>query len=173
VDDLMDVSRITRGKIELRKKRLEIATVVQLAVEASRPLIEAARLRLELALPARPLSVEGDAVRLAQVLSNLLNNAAKFTPAGGEIRVRASSDGTNAVVSVRDTGEGIAPEFLPSVFEPFAQAEPSGTRDRSGLGIGLTLVQRLVDLHGGSVEARSEGCGLGSEFVVRLPLAAG
>jgi PAS domain S-box-containing protein len=170
VDDLLDVSRITRNKIELRREHLDLAATVREAVDAFRP---QAPDRLLLLNPiGGPLPVEGDSIRLNQVLTNLLSNAAKFTAAGGEIRVGVARNGDSAVVSVRDDGIGIAPDQLPRIFDLFIQAARSGTSSESGLGVGLTLVRRLVELHGGLVEAHSEGPGRGSEFIVRLPLAA-
>jgi signal transduction histidine kinase/ActR/RegA family two-component response regulator len=173
VDDLLEVSRVTRGKIELRKSRIDVATVVRNAIETSRPVLESAGHALELDLPESPLVLEGDLVRLTQIVANLLNNAAKYTPAGGRIAVRARRDGRHAVVAVADTGIGIPPDMLRRVFEPFAQVDQHASRAQGGLGIGLTLVKRLVELHGGSVHAQSAGEGRGSEFVIRLPLAAG
>ncbi len=173
VDDLMEVSRITRGKIELRKEPVEVAAVVRSAVETSRPLIEAAGHQLTVAVPPEPLTLEGDPVRLAQVFANLLNNAAKYTEDGGRICLTVRREGGDAIaVSVRDTGIGISADMLPRVFELFTQVDRSTRRAQGGLGIGLTLVKSLVEMHGGSVEARSDGRGKGSEFVVRLPLAA-
>jgi PAS domain S-box-containing protein len=172
VDDLLEVSRITSGKIELRKERIDLAAVVRSSVETSRPLIEAVGHQLSLTFSAEPLMVEGDPVRLAQVFANLLNNAAKYTDPGGHIWISIGRDGNWAAVSVRDTGAGIAGEMLPRVFELFTQAEHLSERSQGGLGIGLTLVRSLVEMHGGTVEALSEGPGRGSEFVVRLPLAA-
>jgi CheY-like chemotaxis protein len=169
VDDLLDVSRITRGKLELRKQRVDLAAVVRTAVEASRPLIEAAGHHLTITLPPQPLFVDGDPVRLAQVFANLLNNAAKYTERGGRIWLTAERQGSDAVVSVRDTGLGIPREMLGKVFELFTQVERTLEKAQGGLGIGLTLVWRLTEMHGGSVEARSEGYGHGSEFTVRLP----
>ncbi len=171
VDDLLDVSRITLGKIELRRERLDLSAVVLSAVETSRPLIETARHVLTLVPPPQPLSVEGDPTRLAQVLSNLLNNAAKYTPEGGRICLIVERDGPQAVVRVRDSGVGIPPEMLSHIFELFSQGDPSRPSAQGGLGIGLTLVRKLTELHGGSVEAHSDGPQKGSEFVVRLPLA--
>jgi PAS domain S-box-containing protein len=168
VDDLLDVSRITRGKIDLRREHLDLAATVREAVEAFRP--QAPERRLLLDLTAEPLPVEVDRIRLAQVLTNLLSNAAKFTGAGGEIRVGVGRDGDQAVVSVRDDGIGIARDMLPNVFDLFTQVQRSGTSFESGLGIGLTLVHRLVELHGGRVEVHSEGPGRGSEFLMHLPL---
>jgi PAS domain S-box-containing protein len=170
VDDLLDVSRITSGRISMRQEALELAAIVAGAVEASRPLIEARKHTLETVLPDEPLLVEGDLTRLSQVLLNLLNNAAKYTPEGGHIRLTVEQEGEEVVVRVRDTGIGIPPELLPKIFDLFTQGDRSLDRPEGGLGIGLTLVHRLVHMHGGSVEAHSEGPGHGSEFVVRLPL---
>jgi len=172
VDDLMDVSRITRGKITLRKQPIELGTALRGAMELSRQAIEAAHHELTLELPSSPLIVEGDAVRLAQVFANLLNNAAKYTADGGRIQVVVGREDDVAVISVRDNGSGISREMLPHVFELFVQDRQPANRVPSGLGIGLTLARRLVELHAGSVVAHSEGPGRGSEFVVRLPLAA-
>jgi PAS domain S-box-containing protein len=171
VDDLLEVSRITRGKIELRRERVELAAVLRAAVETSRPLIDASRHGLELSLPDEPLVLDADAVRLAQIFANLLNNAAKYTDADGRIEVSARRDGSHVTVSVRDDGIGIPVERLADVFDLFVQVDRSLGRSQGGLGIGLTLVRRLVELHGGRVEARSQGPGTGSEFLVTLPLA--
>jgi signal transduction histidine kinase/DNA-binding response OmpR family regulator len=171
VDDLLDISRITRGKIRLRMETVNVATFVAHAVEASRPVIEARRHRLSVSLPNEPLWVRGDSARLAQVLTNLLNNAAKYTPEGGNIWLTASTEADSAVISIRDTGVGIPAEMLGTVFDLFTQVDRSLERSEGGLGIGLTLVKRLVEMHSGSVEALSEGPGRGSEFVVRLSLA--
>ena len=171
VDDLMEVSRITRGSIELRKERIDLAGIVRSAVETSRPLIDGARHQLLIAVPTEPLTLEGDPVRLTQVIANLLNNAAKYTDAGGQIRLTIRREGDDVSISIQDTGVGIAADMLPRVFDPFVQGALSTIHAQGGLGIGLTLVKRLVELHGGTVEARSEGGGKGSEFVVRLPLA--
>jgi PAS domain S-box-containing protein len=173
VDDLLEVSRISRGKIELRKEPVELAAVVRSAVETSKPLIDAARHQLAISLPAEPLVLEADPVRLAQVLANLLNNAAKYTDEGGQIWLTGRREGAQAVVSVRDNGAGIPRDMLQKVFDLFTQVDRTYNRSQGGLGIGLTLVRNLVDKHGGSVEARSAGPGQGSEFVVRLPLAEG
>jgi PAS domain S-box-containing protein len=172
VDDLLEVSRITSGKIELRKERLDLAAIVRSSVETSRPLIEAVGHQLSVTFTPEPLIVEGDPVRLAQVFANLLNNAAKYTDPGGHIWISTGRDGHWAAVSVRDTGAGISSEMLSRVFELFTQGEHLSERSQGGLGIGLTLVRSLLEMHGGSVEAFSEGLGRGSEFVVRLPLAA-
>jgi PAS domain S-box-containing protein len=173
VDDLLEVSRITRGKIELRKERVDLADVMRSAIETSQPVIEAGGHQLELVLPAEPLIVEGDPIRLAEVFGNLFNNAAKYTDGPGLIRVTATRKEGAVVVSVRDSGIGIASEMLPRVFEMFTQLEGSHAQRQGGLGIGLTLVRSLVEMHGGSVTASSEGPGKGSEFVVRIPLADG
>ncbi len=173
VDDLMEVSRITRGKIELRKELVELAGVVRSAVETSRPLIENARHQLALTIPPEPLTLEADPVRLSQVIANLLNNAAKYTDEGGQIWLTVRREGDEGVmISVRDTGTGIPTDMLPRVFDLFTQVDHSTARAQGGLGIGLTLVKRLVEMHGGSVQAISEGLSKGSEFVIRLPLAA-
>jgi two-component system, sensor histidine kinase len=169
VDDLLELSRITRGQIELRREAVELAAVLRAAVETSQPLIQAAGHRLELELPERPMWLDADPVRLSQVFSNLLNNAAKYMEDGGLIRVRASVAGGVVAVSVADQGVGIDADMLSGVFEMFTQGEPS-RRSRDGLGIGLTLVRSLVRMHGGEVEASSAGRGRGAEFVVRLPM---
>jgi signal transduction histidine kinase/CheY-like chemotaxis protein len=170
VDDLLDVSRIARGKIELKKESLPLADVVERAVEAVRPLTDGLDHQLVVELPSQPLWLRGDPVRLAQVITNLLTNAARYTDRGGEITVVVERAGDHAVVTVRDTGIGIASDVLPKVFDMFVQAEHGFSRGHGGLGLGLTLVKSLVQLHGGEVEARSDGLGEGSEFVVRLPL---
>jgi signal transduction histidine kinase/DNA-binding response OmpR family regulator len=173
VDDLLDVSRITRGKIRLECKCLSVEQIIQSAVETSRPLIDANNHQLTVELPSEPLFVQADEARLAQVLSNLLNNAAKYTVAGGSIWISAKREGDQVVFRVRDTGTGIPPEMLPKIFDLFTQVDQSIDRSQGGLGIGLTLVQRLVEMHGGSVHAASDGPGRGSEFTVRLPAVAG
>ncbi|WP_348757317.1 PAS domain-containing hybrid sensor histidine kinase/response regulator [Candidatus Methylocalor cossyra] len=170
VDDLLDVSRITRGKIELHMEPVEVATLLQRAVETSRPLIEARRHHLSVQMPGEPLVVEGDLVRLVQVLSNLLNNAAKYTEEGGRISLVAERADHSVMIRVRDTGRGIEPAVLPSLFDLFFQVDQNLDRADGGLGIGLSLVQRLVRMHGGRVAAYSEGRGRGSEFTVWLPL---
>ncbi|WP_437629594.1 GAF domain-containing protein [Sorangium sp. So ce854] len=172
VDDLLDVSRITRGKVELRRERVDLRSVLNGALETSRPLIEAAAHELAVRLPAEPLLLDADPTRLAQVFANLLNNAAKYTPGGGVLRLAAERDGPSVVVQVKDNGVGIPADMLPRVFDMFTQVVRSIDRAQGGLGIGLTLVQRLVELHGGTVHAESEGPGRGSTFTVRLPLAA-
>jgi signal transduction histidine kinase/ActR/RegA family two-component response regulator len=171
LDDLLDVSRITRDKLELRKQPVTLDAVVESAVETSRPLLDAAGHRLEIALP-KPIYVDGDPTRLAQIFANLLNNAAKYTPRGGSIRLTAERRGNWVVVSVKDNGIGFAPEMRPRLFEMFSQAAPALDRSQGGLGIGLSLVKALTEMHGGSVEAHSDGPGQGSEFLVRLPVMA-
>ena len=170
IDDLLDVSRITRGKLDLRKERVELAAIIKNAVDTALPHIEAAGHELDVNVPAQPLYLDADPVRLAQVLSNLLNNAAKYTERGGRISLAAERRDREAVVTVRDTGVGIPSEALSSIFEMFTQIDHSLERAHGGLGIGLTLVKRLVEMHGGSVEAHSAGVGKGAEFVVRLPV---
>jgi two-component system, chemotaxis family, CheB/CheR fusion protein len=170
VDDLLDVSRITRGKIKLQKEPIELATVLARAVETSRPLIDRRRHQLTETLPAERVRLYGDVTRLAQVFANLLNNSAKYSEEGSRIGLYAALDGDEVEIRVRDTGIGIAPEMLPHIFALFTQAERALDRAQGGLGIGLSVVKRLVELHGGSVEAHSAGTGKGSEFVVRLPL---
>jgi PAS domain S-box-containing protein len=172
VDDLLDVSRITRGKITLRREPLEMSAVVDGAVDSCRALIEARNHTLEILLSAEPLHVEGDLTRLCQVVLNLLNNAAKYTPEGGRIRLAVAREDEQVVIRVQDTGIGISADLLPRVFDLFTQGDSSLDRSEGGLGIGLTLVRRLVEMHGGSVEACSEGPGRGSEFTVRLPRLA-
>lgn len=169
VDDLLEVSRITSGKIELRKERVDLRQIIAGAVETSRPLIEAGGHTLEIHLASEPLVLDADPVRMSQMLANLLNNSAKYTEKGGRILLNAWRERGDVLVSVRDTGAGIAPDLLPKVFEMFAQADHDPGRPQGGLGIGLSLVKNLVQLHGGSIEAHSEGPGRGSEFILRLP----
>jgi PAS domain S-box-containing protein len=171
VDDLLDISRVTSGRLELRKQRTNLAEVLKTAIETSRPIIEASGHQFSVTLPPQPVQLLADPIRLAQVFSNLLNNAAKYTDTAGHIWLTAARQNGEAVVSVRDTGIGISAEHLPSIFKMFSQAHPALERSQGGLGIGLALVQGLVQLHGGTVEAQSEGVGKGSEFTVRLPLA--
>lgn len=173
VDDLLEVSRITRGKLELRKEPIELTPVLLSAVETSRPLIETAGHELTIRLPDQPILLEGDPVRLAQLLSNLLNNAAKYTESGGSISLSAVREGDEAVIQVQDSGIGIAPDMLPRVFEMFIQVDGSQRRSHGGLGIGLALVRTLVQMHGGRVEAHSPGPDQGSTFTVRLPVLDG
>ena len=170
IDDLLDVSRITRGKIELREQPLLLSSVIERAVESARPLIDERGHRIALDLPTEPVTFLADPARLAQVFANLLNNAAKYTDVGGRIWLWARVDGKNLVVSVKDDGPGLTKELQKHAFELFMQGPQMRARARGGLGIGLTLVRRLVELHGGTVEALSEGPGRGTEFVVRLPL---
>jgi two-component system CheB/CheR fusion protein len=170
LEDLLDVSRIAQGKLELRRTLVPLAQAIEAAVETCRPAIDAAGHTLDVSLSGEALQVEADPVRLAQVFGNLLANAAKYTERGGRIEVTARREGKDAVVTVRDTGIGIAREMLGRLFEMFSQAQPNAQRSQGGLGIGLSLVKGLVELHGGHVEAKSEGPHRGSEFVVRLPL---
>ena len=172
VDDLLDVSRVTRAAMVLDRKPLDARKSLRNALDAARQWIEEGRHRLILEIADERLEVDGDEVRLNQVFQNLLHNAAKYTPEGGEIHVAARREGDEAVISVRDSGVGMAPELVESAFEIFKQGSQSLDRPHGGLGVGLTLVQRLVHLHGGSVQARSEGPGKGAEFIVRLPLRA-
>jgi CheY-like chemotaxis protein/nitrogen-specific signal transduction histidine kinase len=170
VDDLLEVARITQGKIELAKERVDLGDILRSAVETSMPLIQKGKHRLTLALPEHSFWISGDAVRLNQVFANLLNNAAKYTDDGGHITVTVGSEGHQAMVSVRDNGIGIPPDMLDQVFEMFRQVCGTRHKGRGGLGIGLAMAQRLAQLHGGTIEAHSEGLSLGSEFIVRLPL---
>jgi PAS domain S-box-containing protein len=171
IDDLLDLSRISRGKIDLRKERIELASAVAQAVETSRPSFAQADHELLIEIPPGAIYVDADLTRLTQVFSNLLNNAAKFTERGGRVRLAVQLVGADAVISVTDNGIGIPTHMLAHVFEMFTQVDGNLERSQGGLGIGLSIVQRLVQMHGGSVEARSDGPGNGSEFVVRLPIA--
>jgi signal transduction histidine kinase/DNA-binding response OmpR family regulator len=173
VDDLLDVSRLTQGKIRLEKQTVDLHSVVDRALEVSRPAIENHRHRLQLNLPSTHVALDGDPVRLAQVFGNLLNNAAKYTSEEGEIRIGAELHGDKVRVSVKDNGCGIPEDMLPQIFDLFTQANRSLARSEGGLGIGLTLVRTLVEMHGGTVEALSAGPGQGSEFIVELPVAGG
>jgi signal transduction histidine kinase len=173
VDDLLDVSRILRGKVELRVEPLDLATVLARATETSQPIIDAQGHELTVSLSQPRIRVNGDPVRLAQVFANLLNNAAKYTEKGGHIWVAAGREGGEVVVRVADDGIGMPADLVPRVFDLFTQAERSLDRSQGGLGLGLTLIKRLVEMHGGTVEAHSEGPGKGSEFVVRLPAFEG
>jgi len=170
IDDLLDVSRISRNKLDIRKQRVALAAILESAMETSRPLIQECGHELTIRLPPEPVELDADPIRLAQVFSNLLNNAAKYTKRGGHIWLTADREGSDAVISVRDNGIGIPGDMLPRIFEMFTQVDRSLERSQGGLGIGLTLVRRLLDLHDGTIEARSNGLGEGSEFVVRLPL---
>ncbi|MCY0389247.1 PAS domain-containing protein [Robbsia sp. Bb-Pol-6] len=170
VDDLLEVSRITQGKLELRKQPVELASVMSAAVETSRPLMLAGAHQLVVQFPNAPIVLDADPTRLSQMLQNLLNNAAKYTPAGGLVTLSAERVGDEAVISVRDSGIGIAQEHLTSIFEMFSQLSPALDRAQGGLGIGLSLVRALTELHGGQVSADSDGDGRGSLFTVRLPV---
>jgi signal transduction histidine kinase/CheY-like chemotaxis protein len=170
VDDLLEVSRITRGIIEVKREPLDLTAIVRAAIETSRPVLDNLRHEIKVDFAREQICVVGDPVRLTQVFANLLNNAAKYTNHGGRITIAMRREKGEAVVSVRDNGIGIAPGLLSQVFDMFMQVDRSTRRSQGGLGIGLTLVRSLVQMHGGSVEARSEGPGLGSEFIVRLPL---
>ncbi|HLH31683.1 MAG TPA: ATP-binding protein, partial [Terriglobia bacterium] len=173
IDDLLDVNRITRNTLELKKTSIELASVISAAVEASHPIIEQNQQKLVVNVPAESMLVDADTVRLAQVFSNLLNNASKYSKVpegGGTISVTAEHDGDHAIVRIRDNGIGIAPQMLSKVFDMFTQVGRSRGQSEGGLGIGLALAKRLVEMHGGMIEARSDGLGKGSEFIVRLPL---
>jgi CheY-like chemotaxis protein len=167
------VARITSGKLQLQKERVELALVLKNAVDASRPLIEQMGHDLTVIVPPLPIYLDGDLVRLTQVFLNLLNNAAKYTEQNGRIWLTAERQGSDAIVTVKDTGIGIPAEKLPHIFEMFTQVEGALGRSQGGLGLGLTLVKRLTELHGGSVESHSEGVGKGSEFTVRVPITFG
>jgi PAS domain S-box-containing protein len=173
VDDLLDLNRITHNRLELRPSQVELASVIRQAVEACRPLADSAGHELRITLPAEPIYLHADAARLAQVFGNLLNNSCKYTSPGGKIWVTAERLGSEVVVAFKDTGTGIPPDKLDNIFDMFTQVDRSLEGSRGGLGIGLTLVKRLVRMHGGSIEARSPGEGQGSEFVVRLPILIG
>lgn len=170
LDDLLDVSRLTRGKIALRKATVTLQTIVAQALETTRGFIDARK--YVVSLPDEPLCFEADPTRLIQIVGNLLDNAAKYTPRGGEVSVTGYYERGDVVLRVRDTGIGISHEMLPQVFDLFVQIDPSLDRSQGGLGVGLTLARTLVELHGGSINAHSEGRGRGSEFVVRLPVGS-
>ncbi len=172
VDDLLDISRITQGKIKLRKERIELKTAIKIALETSHGLINEAANELTVSLPDKPIFIEADLTRIAQIFLNILNNAAKYSDPGGRISLTASVAKNEAVIRIKDTGLGIPPEMLSKIFDMFGQIETPDEQGRGGLGIGLSVVKKLVDMHGGRVEAFSEGSGKGSEFVVHLPLAA-
>jgi CheY-like chemotaxis protein/two-component sensor histidine kinase len=169
VDDLLDVSRITRDKLQLRKTNVELGSIVRHAVEASRSLAERGEQTIEVSIPQPPIHLEADPVRLTQVFTNLLDNACQYTEPGGRIWLSVERHANEAAIIVRDSGIGMPADQVDGIFEMFAQVEEGPERPRRGLGIGLTLVRRLVQMHGGTVTARSEGRGLGSEFEVRLP----
>jgi two-component system CheB/CheR fusion protein len=173
VDDLLDISRITRGKVRLRKEPLDLRGAVLRGIETVRPVADARRHELKIELPSTPVEIVGDETRLAQVVSNVLHNAAKFTPEGGHVSLRLVQDDESARVVVRDDGAGIAPDMLDTIFEVFTQADSTVDRAQGGLGIGLALVRSVVEMHGGRVEVQSEGPGKGSEFAIVLPLAPG
>ncbi len=170
VDDLMDMSRISTGKLELRKERVSLAAVINSALETSRPLIEEMGHELTVTMPKEEIVLDADLTRLAQVFMNLLNNAAKYSDRAGHIWLVVERQGSDVTVSIRDSGIGIAFDQLPRIFEMFSQVDRSLQKSQGGLGIGLTLVKRLVEMHGGAVDVRSEGLGEGSEFIVRLPV---
>jgi signal transduction histidine kinase len=172
IDDLLDVSRVSQGKIELRRERVTVAEIIRLALESSRPLLDSAGHSLELNMPDAPIWLDADLTRASQIIGNLLNNAAKYTPHGGSISVSAQTEGDAAVIVVADNGVGIPKDMLCQVFELFAQVDAHLERARGGLGIGLALVKQLVAMHGGTIEAASAGLGQGAAFTVRLPLAA-
>ena len=171
VDDLLDINRISKGKLQLVKTPLELSEAINSAVETSRPLIVEMQQELHIDLPPEPVVVDADLVRLAQALMNLLNNAAKYSPKNTVIDLKVERKDSEALITVRDHGIGIASEQLPRIFDIFSQVDPALDRSRGGLGIGLSLVKSLVELHGGTIEARSEGLGKGSEFTIRLPIA--
>jgi len=170
IDDLMDVARISQGKLELRRERLDLRAALQSAVESSRPFMDAGRHAFTVLLPDHPIWADADPTRVSQTVANLLNNAAKYTPEGGRVTLTVLSEGPHAVITVTDTGVGISQDVLPRVFDMFAQGSRTLNRAQGGLGIGLTLVRQFVEMHGGSVSARSEGEGRGSVFTVRLPV---
>ncbi|HZZ90972.1 MAG TPA: PAS domain S-box protein [Usitatibacter sp.] len=170
VDDLLDVSRITRGKLRLRNDSMDLNDAVHTAIESARPLFNERAQKFEATLSAAPLMLNGDVARITQVAANLLNNAAKYTPEGGRVEVSSFTDGGNAVLRVSDTGIGIAPENIDFIFDLFAQGDRAIDRAAGGLGIGLTLARRIVEMHGGSIAVQSAGVGQGSRFEVRLPL---
>jgi two-component system CheB/CheR fusion protein len=171
VDELLDVARISSGKMELKTKRVDLRDIVRAAIANIGCAIEERRHELSVEQSPEPLELDGDEVRLVQIVSNLLDNAAKYTPENGRIRVSLRRDGRQALLSVADNGIGLLPESRARIFDLFARVEPSGQNQVSGMGLGLTLVRRLVELHGGAVEARSDGLGKGAEFIVCLPLA--
>jgi signal transduction histidine kinase len=169
-EDLVDMARVSQGTLELRAERIDLRQPVLDAAEASKPLLDELQHRFHCEVPEEPLWVDGDSVRLVQAFTNLLNNAARYSPKGGDVRLSLARDGDEAVVRVQDTGIGISPSMLPHIFDAFVQVDSASPQGRKGLGIGLALLRRLVEMHGGSVSAHSPGLGLGAEFVVRLPL---
>jgi CheY-like chemotaxis protein len=170
LDDLVDITRLTRGMLSIERAPVDIADAVQRAAETAAPLISAARHRVEIDLPPEPLVVEGDLHRLAQLLANVLNNAARYTPPGGRITLHALRDAGWATLQVRDTGRGIEPRLLERIFDMFVQERPALERVGGGLGVGLALARRIAEAHGGTLAAHSEGAGKGAEFTLRLPL---
>src|SRR5690606_26290309 len=170
IDEFLDVNRIARGKFSINMETVDLAAVLSRAIETTRPLIDAQGQHLEVDVRPGELWLKGDSLRLTQVIVNLLNNSAKFTPSGGRISLKVERRGTDVEIRVRDNGRGIDPDHLESIFDLFTQISPESVRDQGGLGVGLSLVRRVVELHGGMVQARSEGIGHGSEFIVRLPL---
>ena len=170
VDDLLDVGRISRNKLELRKEMVDLESVVRSAVDTSRPVIEASQNDLQIALPAQTVLLDADPVRLAQVVSNLLNNAARYSRPGGRISLTATTLNSELTLKVSDTGIGIERDKLAQIFDMFVQLDSSDSHSQGGLGVGLTLVRRLIEMHGGTVEAHSDGAGSGSEFIIRLPI---
>jgi CheY-like chemotaxis protein len=170
IDDLLEISRFALGKIEVRRAAVDLKTVLNRAVEMSQPFIEAGRHRLELSMPPEPMMVHADGVRLTQVFSNILINASKYTLEGGTISLNVEKQGDHVVVAIRDSGIGIPPHMLTRIFELFTQVDSYDSQANRGLGVGLAMARLLVDLHGGTIEARSEGLGKGSEFLVRLPV---
>jgi len=171
IDDLIDVTRISAGKVNLENQCQDLRPIVDSAVESCRPTIDSRTQHLHVILPSAPLLVDVDAARMKQVFVNLLQNAVKFTKNGGTIWVKVSVEAAEALVKVEDSGIGISPEVLPHIFDLFTQAEFAGDRKSEGLGIGLSVVKDLTQLHGGTVQVRSDGIGKGAEFAVRLPLA--
>jgi CheY-like chemotaxis protein len=171
VDDLLDITRVTRGELTIRRSAVELSQVVQQAVETATPAIETAKHQLDMQLPNYPVHVEGDAHRLAQLIANLLNNAARYTPEGGRIALSVAAEGPWAVLKVADTGRGIDPEWHERIFDMFVQGRPVLERAGGGLGIGLALSRRIAELHGGSLRAYSEGENKGSQFILRIPLS--
>jgi signal transduction histidine kinase len=171
IDDLLDVSRVTRGTLRVSLEDLDLADAVEAALEQSRPTIEKADLTLEVIRPEGPVPLKADRARLAQALTNLLDNASKYTPPGGTVTFEARREGREAVVRVRDNGAGIPAEVLPRIFELFTQVDRELNRPQDGLGVGLAVASRIVEMHGGRLEAHSDGAGQGAEFVARLPVA--
>jgi two-component system, sensor histidine kinase len=170
VADLLDLSRISAGTLAMRVTRIDLREALRDALEANGPLLHSRRHEIVESIPDTALCVEADRVRLAQVFGNILTNAAKYTPAGGRIEITVARTDPDAEISIRDNGTGMAPEVLPTIFDTFARAPHSQEQDGDGMGIGLTIVKRIVEMHGGSIIARSDGIGQGSEFIVRLPL---